>query len=324
MQLLLLERNLLLLHCLLPMLYSKKKKKKRRIIWVLLFSSLFLLILFFVLYLDKFYTLLGALHHQLEVASQTLALQANLSEQIEQNIHSKVSHSRDILSQINSLEMHLGIEFTPSSALPDVKPAPEIPIAAPLETFPLASNGTIQGHNGTTSPRGSNSSSITAVVEDVKPANGGSTMSAARQGLTIISEMRSHMNMHRQLLKRKNELMSQFPPPPPAGRDKAGNSMPPRRRMSLKKKKSLEEGEGRVKEESSSSFSSSCMVGSEEVKEEGHHHEEIEQKLQSDLEDDYFNILDLADFASNTEDNGEGGNTSCHFLDFSFHDYLNT
>ena len=36
-------------------------------------------------------------------------------------------------------------------------------------------------------------------------------ISAARAGLNIISEMRSHMTMHRQLLKRKSELLSQFP-----------------------------------------------------------------------------------------------------------------
>ena len=121
-------------------------------------------------------------------------------------------------------------------------------------------------------------------------------ISAARAGLNIISEMRSHMTMHRQLLKRKSELLSQFP----------AESFPTEkhRRKTTKKKVASLPIPCEVKE-----------VASIEAKV----NEGIADLKGSPPDENFESKYDTFDLMHLTDLTDEDGNLN--FLDFSFHDY---
>ena len=121
-------------------------------------------------------------------------------------------------------------------------------------------------------------------------------ISAARAGLNIISEMRSHMTMHRQLLKRKSELLSQFP----------AESFPAEkhRRKATKKKSSTAPSTCEAKE--AASFEAKKNEGIADIK-GSPPDESFESKY------DTFDLLQLTDLTD------EDGNLN--FLDFSLHEY---
>ena len=121
-------------------------------------------------------------------------------------------------------------------------------------------------------------------------------ISAARAGLNIISEMRSHMTMHRQLLKRKSELLSQFP----------AESIPTEkhRRKTTKKK--------------CSSLPLACEVketASFEVKP----NESIVDVKGSPPDENFESKYDAFDLLHLTDLTDEDGNLN--FLDFSLHEF---